>query len=493
MTAWILRFIHNSCAKKTKRLGGPLTADETKKVELFWGKRVQVRATADGRYKDDLLQLNLQPNCDGVLECRVRVQGHYPIYLPDGQRYTEKLVAQAHLATLHGGVGSTMAKVREYYWVLRLRRLTKKIVKSCRGCRRFRVQAYTSPPLGNLPRDRTEGQTPFQVIGVDFAGPLRYQKKPKTQGKTYILLYACSLTGAVPNLETTDFIRSWMCFIARRGRPRRIYSDNAKTFVSGSKWIEQVMKEQKISGFLTQQGIEWKFNLSRAPWWGGQFERLIGLVKGSLHKTIGNGLLSWMELQEVLLDVEVALNNRPLDYVEDDIQLPILTPSFLLHIQPNVLPELEPKHIQDYDLRKRAKYLSKCKDAVWSRWTKEYLRGLCERHRLKCKGDSTHPAKGDVVIIKSDDKKRAQWKLGVVIDLITGRDGVVRGAKLRTTKSVIERPVQHLYALELTCDMAVETAPAALNPTVPAFRPRRNAAVAAGARIQELAQMDDEN
>ena len=95
----------------------------------------------------------------------------------------------------------------------------------------LRVQAYTSPPPGNLLRNRTEGQTPFQVIGVDFAGPLRYQKKPKTQGKTYILLYACSLTGAVPNLETTDFIRSWMCFIARRGRPRRIYSDNAKTFV----------------------------------------------------------------------------------------------------------------------------------------------------------------------------------------------------------------------------------------------------------------------
>ena len=58
---------------------------------------------------------------------------------------------------------------------------------------------------------------------------------------------------------------------------------------------------------------------------------------------------------------------------------------------------------------------------------------------------------------------------------------------------MIERPVQHLYPLELTCDMAVETAPAALNPTGPAFRPRGNAAVAAGARIQELAEMDDEN
>ena len=78
VTAWILRFIQNSRAKKTKRLGGPLTADETKKGELFWEKRVQVRATTDGRYKD-LLQLNLQPNCDGVLEYRGRVQIHYPI------------------------------------------------------------------------------------------------------------------------------------------------------------------------------------------------------------------------------------------------------------------------------------------------------------------------------------------------------------------------------------------------------------------------------
>ena len=193
---------------------------------------------------------------------------------------------------------------------------------------------------------------------------------------------------------------------------------------------------------------------------GSQFERLIGLVKGSLYKSIGNGLLSWTELQEVLLDVKVALNDRPLDCVEDDIQLSILTPSSLLHTQPNALPVLEPHHIQDYDLRKRAKYLRKCKDAVWSRWTKEYVRGFRERHRLKHKGDSNHPAKGDVVIIKSDENNRAHWKLGVVEDLITGRDGVVEELKLRTRKSVRERPVQFLYPLELTCDMAVEAAPA---------------------------------
>ena len=62
---------------------------------------------------------------------------------------------------------------------------------------------------------------------------------------------------------------------------------------------------------------------------------------------------------------------------------------------------------------------------------------------------------------------------------------------VRPHKAVIERPVQHLYFLELTCDMTM--APAALNPTVPAFRPQRNPAVAARACIQELAQTDDQD
>ena len=162
---------------------------------------------------------------------------------------------------------------------------------------------------------------------------------------------------------------------------------------------------------------------------------MVGLFKGALDKSITNGMLSWPELQEILLDIEVALNNRPLSYVDDDIQLPILTPSSFLYGRPHMLPELKPHHIQETDLRKRAKYLRKCKDALWSRWTREYLRGLRERHRLKHEGNSSYPSKGDVVIIRSDEKNRAQWNLGVFDDLITGRDGVVRGAKLRSSKS----------------------------------------------------------
>ena len=100
------------------------------------------------------------------------------------------------------------------------------------------------------------------------------------------------------------------------------------------------MKDERLHNFLTK--VDVKFNLSRARWWGGQFERMVGLVKRALNKTVGNSMLTWGELQDVLLDVEVTMNNRPLSYVEGDIQLPILTLNLLQSGHPNLLPETEP-------------------------------------------------------------------------------------------------------------------------------------------------------
>ena len=90
--------------------------------------------------------------------------------------------------------------------------------------------------------------------------------------------------------------------------------------------------------------------------------------------------LTWTELGDVLLDVNVTLNNRPLSYIEDDPQFQILTPYSLMFTSSNNLPEMAAHHVRDKDLRKRAKFLKRCKDVVWRRWTKEYVRGLRERH-----------------------------------------------------------------------------------------------------------------
>ena len=54
-----------------------------------------------------------------------------------------------------------------------------------------------------------------------------------------------------------------------------------------------------------------------SSWWGGQFERMVSFVKSSLYKSVGKSNLKWSELEEVLTDLEVILNNRPLSYIFD--------------------------------------------------------------------------------------------------------------------------------------------------------------------------------
>jgi len=158
--------------------------------------------------------------------------------------------------------------------------------------------------------------TPYKTIGVDFAGPIKYPVTQKTDGKCYLVLYACSLTRGVyldliPSLKPNKFLSSLKGFIARRGHPRVIYSDNGSAFKSAADWLNNVKNDEKFHNCLAQLDLSWRFNLSRAPWLGGQFERFIGVFKSAFRKTVGNGTLSWGELSDVVLDVEIAIMVAP--------------------------------------------------------------------------------------------------------------------------------------------------------------------------------------
>ena len=161
--AWVKRFVNNSKFPNNKRKTGPLSTAEIQDQYLWWMKRAQ-DATINSEIEKSKIQLNLQPNDAGVLECRGRIEGDYPVFLPQDHLFTRKLVEQAHLTTLHGGVGMTMAKVRDLYWVPKLRQLVKRLRSDCWGCKRFRVQSYKNPPPGNLPTTQTQGTTPFEVF-----------------------------------------------------------------------------------------------------------------------------------------------------------------------------------------------------------------------------------------------------------------------------------------------------------------------------------------
>ena len=93
----------------------------------------------------------------------------------------------------------------------------------------------------------------------------------KKDSKAYILLFSCSLSRAVhleltPNLTTNEFIKRFKRLIARRGRPKTVDSDNAKTFQAVAQWLKLVIKTEELNKFLTKESIKWKLNLPRAPW-----------------------------------------------------------------------------------------------------------------------------------------------------------------------------------------------------------------------------------
>ena len=240
ITSWVAKFLHDCKSSKANRLFGPLTMAETDKQVKCWVKRTQRSKLNTDQFQEDQLRRNLHKNGEGLYECRGTLQGSYPTYLPPDDLLTEKMVHDVLVLSLHGRVGPTMTLIRRNYWVPHLRRLTKKVIRSGCCCKKFQVAAFANPPTANLPADRTEGSVPFEVLGVDFAGPIPYKLSPKKWVISYVLLFACSLTRAIhlellPDQTAVGVIRSLKRFIARRGRPRKIYSDNGSSFTAAAK------------------------------------------------------------------------------------------------------------------------------------------------------------------------------------------------------------------------------------------------------------------
>ena len=66
-----------------------------------------------------------------MYKCRGRIQGGYPIYIPKDSLPAEKILQEAHIQTVQGGVSLTMGQVRKNYWIPKLRALAKKIRSNC--------------------------------------------------------------------------------------------------------------------------------------------------------------------------------------------------------------------------------------------------------------------------------------------------------------------------------------------------------------------------
>ena len=90
-------------------------------------------------------------------------------------------------------------------------------------------------------------------------------------------------------------------------------------------------------------------------------------------------------------------------------------------------------------------------------------------------------------MIKDEERNRAQWNTGIITDVYPGKDGNVTAVKLRAGKSYLERVVQHLCPMKISCDIAPSTEEPKMSVNAEEFRSRRNVSEIARIRITELA------
>ena len=215
--------------------------------------------------------------------------------------------------------------------------MVRKLLANCFSCRR-RQAPVCSQKMADLPRERvTPGQPPFSHVGIDYFGPFMV-KQGRSQVKRYGCIFTCLTIRAVHieiahSLDTDSFINALRRFIARRGKPVLVRSDNGTNFVSGERELRtciQKWNRQRIHEYLLQQEVRWIFNSPAASHHGGIWERCIRTTRTILN--LNEQVLNDEGLPTLMCEVEAAINGRPIMKVSEesrDLQaLSLITSSY---------------------------------------------------------------------------------------------------------------------------------------------------------------------
>ena len=367
----------------------------------------------------------------------------YPIVLDPKHFLVKRIIQYTHLENKHAGVQTLMNILREKYWILSARRVIRSVVFNCLRCKRHNSKSFRCIEPA-LPLERVRDAAVFEITGVDFAGPV-YLSDGK---KAWICLFTCAVYRSISlelttSLSTAYFIGVLRRFIARRGRPSIVYSDNGSNFIGIDNQFKK-LKWQEIKKYSACRQIDWRFNPPSAAWWGGWWERLVRSLKQILRKVIGKASLNYEEMITILCDCEAVLNSRPLTYMSDSGELIPLSPSMFMHNLYEVgVPDLD--LIESVDLNRRIKYLQKLRQDLRKRFRSEYLGHLSTTSKIK---EICDIKVGDIVLIGDDNIKRIDWPLGRVTETIKGKDNNVRVVKLKTKNGELKRPIQRIYPME---------------------------------------------
>ncbi|XP_043201117.1 uncharacterized protein LOC122369981 [Amphibalanus amphitrite] len=474
--AWVLRFVKNcapkSCQERADwRRAGPLSAEELKQAETkvlkdcqarcFAEELAEIQAGKEVKTEGKLRQVTPFLDGEGVMRVGGRIDKapvaystRHPVILPSRDDVTRLVVTHCHVKVLHSGQERTLTEVRKTYWILKARSTVRRILHECTVCKRRRAIAQV-PRMAELPASRYDTSRAFSTVGVDYFGPMFVKKYRRTE-KRYGVLFTCFSTRAVHlevanALDTDSFVMALRRFMARRGKPDSMYSDNGTNLVGGERELRESLHEldqTRITDELSQENIKWTFMPPSASHMGGVWERLVGSVKRALRVTIGSQCVTDEVLHTALLEVESMVNGRPLTHVSpDSTDVEPLTPNHLLLGCASA--NMSPGIFQDREIssKRRWRQSQVLAEHFWKRWRNEYVptlasrqKWLRERRNLKVE---------DVVLMIEADSPRGFWPLARVTRVFPGSDGVVRTVELMAAGGgKYRRPVSKVCLLE---------------------------------------------
>ena len=272
--------------------------------------------------------------------------------------------------------------------------------------------------------------------------------------KGYVCLFVCFSTRAihleaVSDLSTESFLAAFHRFASRRGCPSQVVSDNGRNFVGAAKAIAQdflkVIQQKTEDAFQAQQ-LKWKFIPPGAPHMGGLWEAGVKSFKKHFKKVAGDFKFTFEEFGTLLSKIEACLNSRPISAMTENPNDPVaLTPGHFLIGAPLLAPA-EPE-IQDSpsSIIRHWQRLKALHQTFCHRWKRDYLHQL--QNRPKWKTTEENIQKGMLVVVREDNLPPNEWRLGIVENVITGKDALARVADLRTSRGTIRRPICKLIVL----------------------------------------------
>ncbi|KAK7889113.1 hypothetical protein WMY93_024673 [Mugilogobius chulae] len=465
---------------------GSLTADDYQQAQLSLLQQVQLDS-----FPSDYAQLQsgkpvakssrllkLAPEFD-VNNQIIRVGGRlrhgdalepdtvHPIVLDAKHPITFLLIQDYDEQLHHAGPERVFSEMRRKYWLPGGREAIRRFQRNCQECQKWRGRPQV-PKMADLPPSRLRILKPaFFSTGVDCFGPYSVKSGRRSE-KRWGIIFKCMTTRAVhiellSSLDTDSFLLSMRRFIARRGKPFELISDQGTNFRGGERELREAFATlaPDLQAQLASQQIHWKFNPPNAPHFGGCWEREIRSVKQALQVTLGAQLVSAEVLHTLLVEIEGILNSKPLGYTSADIADPDpITPNSLLIGRPDAsLPQVV-YPASELLGSKRWRHSQLLADHFWRHFIRFYLPSLQARQKWNAENPDLHL--GKTVLIVDPQLPRSLWPVGKVTSVSSGLDGKVRSAEVKVGDKTYTRPVARLIQLpELPENLgaAVEKAP----------------------------------